>query len=274
MTTTTPVVDRGGGDGGDHGRGIGRDRCRRNDRRRPPPKARRAATTPRRRAEGSTAGTDGDTPAAGEPEKCAEAARGRRHQGRHPALAERHDVDQRGRGARRRAARDQGDQRRRRRARQADRAGRRGRRVRLADLRREGGEAAHRRQGGRRVRWLDVGQPQGDAAGVRGPQRAAVLPGAVRGPGGVAEHLLHRRHHQPADHPGARLPQGAGDDQGLPRRLRLRLPPHGQQDHQGLRRGERVWRSSARTTCRSATPTSRPSCRRSSTPSPTSCSTR
>ena len=102
------------------------------------------------------------------------------------------------------------DQRRGRRARQADRARRRGRRVRLADVRREGREADHRRQGRRRVRRLDVGQPQGDAAGVRGPQRAAVLPGAVRGPGGVAEHLLHRRHDQPADRPGARLPEGAG----------------------------------------------------------------
>ena len=40
-------------------------------------------------------------------------------------------------------------------------------------------------------------------------QGAAVLPGAVRGPGGVAEHLLHRRDHQPADHPGPGLPQGA-----------------------------------------------------------------
>ena len=42
----------------------------------------------------------------------------------------------------------------------------------------------------------------------RGNNGAAVLPGAVRGPGGVAEHLLHRRDDQPADRPGDGLPQG------------------------------------------------------------------
>ena len=91
------------------------------------------------------------------------------------------------------AAGDRGDQRRRRRARQADRAGRRGRRQRLADLRREGQEADPAGQGGCGLRLLDQRQPQGRAAGVRGPERAAVLPGAVRGPGGIAQHLLHRR---------------------------------------------------------------------------------
>ena len=44
-------------------------------------------------------------------------------------------------------------------------------------------------------------QPQGRAAGVRRPQGPAVLPGAVRGPGVFAQHLLHRRDHQPADCP-------------------------------------------------------------------------
>ncbi len=48
---------------------------------------------------------------------------------------------------------------------------------------------------------LDVGQPQGGDAGVREEQGAAVLPGAVRGPGAVAQHLLHRRDDQPADRP-------------------------------------------------------------------------
>ena len=202
------------------------------------------------------------------------AARGRRRQGRHPALAERHDVDQRGRRARRRAAGDQGDQRGRRRARPADRGGRRGRRVRLADVRREGREAADDRRGRRRVRRLDVGQPQGDAAGVRGPRRAPLLPGAVRGPGGVAEHLLHRRHDEPADHPGPRLHQGAGDDEGVPRRLRLRVPPHGEQDHQRLRRGERPGDRRRGLPAARRHRTWRRSCRRSSTPSPTSSSTR
>ena len=70
-------------------------------------------------------------------------------------------------------------------------------------------------------------------------QRAAVLPGAVRGPGELAEHLLHRRDHQPADRPGAGLPQGAGRQDALPGGQRLRLPAHRQQDHQGLRGGQR-----------------------------------
>ena len=52
----------------------------------------------------------------------------------------------------------------------------------------------------RGVRRLDLVQPQGDAAGLREQQLTALLPRAVRGPGVVAEHLLHRRHHQPADH--------------------------------------------------------------------------
>ena len=101
-----------------------------------------------------------------------------------------------------------------------------------------------------------------------GNDGAAVLPGAVRGPRGVAEHLLHRRDDEPADHPGARLPQGAGRHEGLPGRLRLRLPAHGEQEDQGLRRRRTGSRSSARTT--SARRHQRPHdrARRCSTPSP------
>ena len=43
------------------------------------------------------------------------------------------------------------------------------------------------------------------------------------------EHLLHGRHHQPADRPGGRLPDRTGADEDVPARLRLRLPAHGQQ---------------------------------------------
>ena len=104
------------------------------------------------------------------------------------------------------AAGDRRDQRRGRRARQADRAGRRGRRVRLADIRREGEEADPAGQVADRVRLLDLGQPQGGAAGLRGAERAALVPGAVRGPGIIAEHLLHGRDDEPADRAGGRVP--------------------------------------------------------------------
>ncbi len=107
---------------------------------------------------------------------------------------------------------DRRDQRQGRGARQEDPAGRRGRRLGLADLRREGREADQPGPGRRRLRLLDLGQPQGGQAGLREEQGAAVLPGAVRGPGTVALHLLHRRHHQPADRARPGLPQGAGQD--------------------------------------------------------------
>ena len=62
-----------------------------------------------------------------------------------------------------------------------------------------------------------------------------LLPGAVRGPRGVAEHLLHRRDHQPADHPGDGLPRRQGREEAVPRGQRLRLPAHRERDHQALR---------------------------------------
>ena len=61
--------------------------------------------------------------------------------------------------------------------------------------------------------------------------------------------------------PGAGLPQGAGREEPLPGRQRLRLPADRQQDHQGLRRRRTAWRSWARSTPRWATPTSPPSSR-------------
>ena len=141
-------------------------------------------------------------------------------------------------------------------------------------LRPEDRQAAQQRQGRRRLRRVDLGQPQGHEAGGRGRQGPALLPGAVRGPGGVAQHLLHRRHHQPADHPRPRLPEGAGPHQDLPGRLRLRLPPHRQQGDQGLRRGQRHRDPGRGVPPAAATPTPRASSRRCSTPSPRPCSTR
>jgi len=43
------------------------------------------------------------------------------------------------------------------------------------------------------LRLLDLGLPQIGPAGIRGAERPAVLPGAVRGRRDVAERLLHRR---------------------------------------------------------------------------------
>ncbi len=66
-----------------------------------------------------------------------------------------------------REARDRADQRRRRRARPQDQVHPGRRRQRLADLRREGQEAAGQRQVRRRDGLLDLGLAQGGAAGVR-----------------------------------------------------------------------------------------------------------
>ena len=53
------------------------------------------------------------------------------------------------------------------------------------------------------------------------------------------EHLLHRRHHQPADRPGAGLPEGEGRQVAVPGGQRLRVPADRQPHHQGVRRGQR-----------------------------------
>ena len=142
----------------------------------------------------------------------------------------------------------------------------------LAAVRREGAPADHAGQGGRGVRLLDLGVAQVGAAGVRGAERPAVLPGAVRRRGAVEERVLHRRRAEPAGDPGGRVP----DEQGRRRRQalraarhRLRLSAHDQQDPARVPEveGRRRTRTSTRSTRRSATPTTRPS-------SPTSRSSR
>ena len=102
---------------------------------------------------------------------------------------------------------------------------------------------------------------------------AALLPGAVRGPGGVAEHLLHRRDHQPADRPGAGLPQGEGRQDALPGRQRLRVPAYREPDHQGVRGGQRHRDRGRGVRPARLAPTSPPSSTRSARPTPTPCST-
>ena len=114
------------------------------------------------------------------------------------------------------------------------------------------------------VRLLDLGVAQVGAAGVRGAERPALLPGAVRGRGALEERVLHRRRAQPAGDPGGRVP----DEQGRRRRQalgaarhRLRLPAHDQQDPARVPQveGRRRRATSTRSTRRSATATTRPS---------------
>ena len=143
------------------------------------------------------------------------------------------------------------------------------------------------------LRLLDVGVAQVGAAGVRGAERPAVLPGAVRGRGAVEQRVLYRRGAQPAGDPGGRVP----DEQGRRRRQalraaghRLRLSAHDEQDparvpalqgrggrgHRGevhAFRLQRTTRRSSPTSRSSRRAARRPSCRRS-TATPTSRSTR
>ena len=97
----------------------------------------------------------------------------------------------------------------------------------------KGAPAAHAGQGRGRVRLLDLGVAQIGAAGVRGTERPALLPGAVRRRRAVEERVLHRCRAQPAGDSGGRVPdeQGRRRRQALgPARHRLRLSAHDQQD--------------------------------------------
>ena len=159
--------------------------------------------------------------------------RGHRHRGdrRPSALRHRHHGDQRDRLDPGRAARHRPDQRHRRHPRPQDQDHPGGRRQRLADLRREGQEAARQRQGRRRLRLLDLGLAQGRAAGLREGERPALLPDLLRGPRAVEERDLHRPGGDAADHrrPGLGR-QGEGRQDLLPDRLRLHLAAHLEQD--------------------------------------------
>ena len=186
-----------------------------------------------------------------------------------------------------------GDQRQGRRDGLQDRAGGGRPGLELAALRREGAPAHHAGQGRGGVRLLDLGVAQVRAAGVRGAERPAVLPGAVRGRGALEERVLHRRRAQPAGDPGGRVP----DEQGRRRRQalgaarhRLRLSAHDQQDparvpqvegrrRQGHRREVHAVRPLATTrrsspTSRSSPPAARPRWSRRSTATRTCRSTR
>jgi hypothetical protein len=80
--------------------------------------------------------------------------------------------------------------------------------------------------------WTSVVAQVG-AAGVRGEQRPALLPGAVRGRGALEERLLHRRGAEPAGDSRGRVPDEQGRRLGQALRAarhRLRLSAHHQQD--------------------------------------------
>ncbi len=192
--------------------------------------------------------------------------RHRRHRdGRHPPFHHRHHGDLRNRLGPGRKARHRADQRIGRRARPQDRIHPGRRRHRLADLRREGQEAAGQRQGRRGLRLLDLGLAQGRAAGLRAVQRHALLPDLLRGPRGIAERHLHRPGSHPADPRRPRLGREGEERQDLlPARLRLHLAAHLQQDRPQAHREDWASRSSARSTTRSATPSSIRSSTRSS----------
>ena len=110
------------------------------------------------------------------------AGRRRHDQGRRPALAVGHDGDQRDGAEGRRADGDRRDQRQGRRAGQEARAGGRRPGLELAAVRREGARSCITQDKvAVDLRLLDLGVAQVGAAGVRGAERPAVLPGAVRG---------------------------------------------------------------------------------------------
>ena len=195
-----------------------------NLRRRPAPGRRRANDEQRPRAR--SAGMCPHLP------RVRSAGRGD-DQGRHPPLAVGNDGDQRDVAQGRRADDHRGDQREGRRARAQARAGRRRPGLELAAVRREGARPDPEGEGRRHLRLLDLGLAQVGAAGVRGAERPALLPGAVRGRGVVLERLLHGRGAQPAGDPRGRVPDGQEGRrrQALrPARHRLRLPAHDQQD--------------------------------------------
>ncbi|CAN0619016.1 protein of unknown function [Burkholderia multivorans] len=84
-----------------------------------------------------------------------------------------------------------------------------------------------------RVRLLDLGVAQVGAARLRGVERPALLPGAVRRRGNVAQRVLHGRRAEPAGDPGRRVPDERGRQRRealLPARHRLRVSAHDQQD--------------------------------------------
>ncbi len=64
--------------------------------------------------------------------------------------------------------------------------------VRLANVRRRGGETHHGTRGGHGFRVLDFGQPQDRASDIRKARPPAGLPHGVRGSRSFAEHYLHR----------------------------------------------------------------------------------
>ncbi len=156
---------------------------------------------------------------------------GRRGHRRPIALRFRNDGLERNRVGRGRTVGDLADQRGRRRLGPQDQDRPRRRCQRLADLRREGRQAARTGQVCRGLRLLDFRLAEGRVAGVRKRQRHALLPDLLRRSGSVEERDLHGSGSDAANHLGAQLGQQRERLQDvLPDRLGLHLAPHLQQD--------------------------------------------
>ena len=165
-----------------------------------------------------------------------------------------HDGDLRGHRARRHKLAVEEINGKGRRARQAGRDRRRGRRIRSAVFAQKAEKLIRTTVAAVFGGWTSSSRKA--MLPVFESNDSAVLPVAVRGPG-IQEHLLHRRHHQPADRARPGLPEvGEGRQVAVPGRQRhaFRRPPT-----RSSRPTPRptASRSSARTTSRWARPTSR-----------------
>ncbi|MET3244461.1 hypothetical protein ABIE53_001206 [Burkholderia sp. OAS925] len=154
-------------------------------------------------------------------------------QGRRPAFAVGHDGDLRDIAERHRADDDRGHQQERWRDGPSASAGGRRPGIELAALRRKSASTDHagKMRGG--VRLLDFRVAQVGAAGLRGTQRPAVLPRAVRRRRDVAQRVLHGRGAEPAGDSRNRISDERGRRRRealLPARHRLCVSAHDEQD--------------------------------------------
>ena len=196
------------------------------------------------------------------------------HQGRLAALADRHDGDQRGRGARRRAAGDRRDQRRPA-ACSASRSSRSSRTARPTG-----------RRSPRRPRsCISSDKVAAVFGGWTSASRKAMLP-VFEGNKGLLYYPVQYEGLESSPNifytgattnqqiiPALDYLKEQGHQEAVPRRLRLRLPAHGEQGDQGLRRGQRHDDRRRGVPAARRRPTSPRSSTRSRTPSRTPCST-
>ncbi len=138
-------------------------------------------------------------------------------------------------------------------------ARRRRRRVRLADLRGEGEEADPERQG-RRASSAAGPLPAARRCCRSSKSNKALLYYPVQYEGLESSPYIFYTGATTNQQivPERRVPAEGGQEEVLPPRLGLRLPAHGEQDHQGAARGLRRRDARRGVHARSATPTTRP----------------